>query len=170
MVASYTQLLQRRYIEKLDGDAKEFMHYIVDGASRMKQLIEDLLSYSRVGTRSKEYKPVEVGLSLDKALGNLKAAITESGAEVTRDKLPVVHGDEVLLPQVFQNLIGNALKFRPKERTPHVHVGVTEHAHEWQFSVRDNGIGIEPENCHSCACSVTPTCTCGVRSFGRNLS
>jgi PAS domain S-box-containing protein len=145
MVASYTQLLQRRYIEKLDGDAKEFMHYIVDGASRMKQLIEDLLSYSRVGTRSKEYKAVEVGVSLDKALANLKAAITESGAEVTRDKLPVVNGDEVLLPQVFQNLIGNALKFRPKERAPHVHVGVTEHAHEWQFSVRDNGIGIEPE-------------------------
>src|SRR6267143_1379291 len=112
MVSSYTQLLMRRYGDKLDGDAKEFTAFIVDGATRMKQLIEDLLAYSRVGTRDKNFKPAEAESSLRRALTNLRAAIQDSGATVTQDKLPTIPCDEVQLAQLFQNLIGNALKFR----------------------------------------------------------
>ena len=144
MISSYTQLLMRRYDERLDQDAKDFMHYVVDGAARMKQLIEDLLAYSRVGTRAKEFRPVAAEAALRRATGNLRAAIEESGAQITADQLPTVSGDEGQLAQLFQNLIGNALKFRGLAR-PHVHVGLSELPGEWQFSVRDNGIGIEPQ-------------------------
>ncbi|HET7198356.1 MAG TPA: PAS domain S-box protein, partial [Burkholderiales bacterium] len=112
MVSSYTQLIQRRYADKLDGDAKEFMHYVVDGAARMKQLIEDLLAYSRVGTKGKEFRAIELEAALKRAVTNLRAAIEEAGAAVTWDPLPRVGGDDVQLAQLFQNLIGNALKFR----------------------------------------------------------
>jgi PAS domain S-box-containing protein len=144
MVASYTQLVMRRYGDKLDKDAHEFMHYVVDGAARMKQLIEDLLAYSRVGTRHRDFKPIEVEAALKRALANLKAGIDESGAVVSWDPLPAVKADEVQVPQVFQNLIGNALKFRGAG-VPRVHIEVKESPSEWQFTVRDNGIGIEPQ-------------------------
>ncbi len=144
MVASYTQLVMRRYGDKLDKDAHEFMHYVVDGAARMKQLIEDLLAYSRVGTRQRDFKPIEVEAALKRALANLKAAIEETGAAVTRDPLPTVKGDEVQLPQLFQNLIGNALKFR-SAGVPRIHIEAKESPSEWQLTVRDNGIGIEPQ-------------------------
>jgi len=145
MVSSYTQLLMRRYGDKLDGDAKEFTAFIVDGATRMKQLIEDLLAYSRVGTRDKNFKPADAGSSLKRALINLRAAIQDSGATVTQDKLPTIQCDEVQVAQLFQNLIGNALKFRATDKAPAVHVGVADRAQEWEFMVRDNGIGIEPQ-------------------------
>jgi PAS domain S-box-containing protein len=145
MVSSYTQLLMRRYGDKLDGDANEFTAFIVDGATRMKQLIEDLLAYSRVGTRDKNFKPVDAESPLKRALTNLRAAIQDSGATVTQDKLPTVPCDEVQLAQLFQNLIGNALKFRKPDAAPAVHVGAADHAEEWEFTVRDNGIGIEPQ-------------------------
>ena len=145
MVSSYTQLLMRRYGDKLDGDAKDFTASIVDGATRMKQLIEDLLAYSRVGTRDKNFKPVDAGSSLGRALTNLRAAIQDSGATVTQDKLPTIPCDEVQLAQLFQNLIGNALKFRKPDVAPAVHVGAAEQGAEWEFTVRDNGIGIEPQ-------------------------
>ena len=145
MVSSYTQLLMRRYGDKLDGDAKEFTAFIVDGATRMKQLIEDLLAYSRVGTRDKNFKPVDSESSLRRALTNLRAAIQDSGATVTQDKLPTIPCDEVQLAQLFQNLIGNALKFRKPDAAPAVHVGAADHGEEWEFTVRDNGIGIEPQ-------------------------
>ena len=145
MVSSYTQLLMRRYGDKLDGDAKDFTAFIVDGATRMKQLIEDLLAYSRVGTRDKNFKPVDAESSLKRALTNLRAAIQDSGATVTQDKLPTIHCDEVQLAQLFQNLIGNALKFRKPDVAPAVHVGAAEQGAEWEFMVRDNGIGIEPQ-------------------------
>jgi PAS domain S-box-containing protein len=144
MVSSYTQLLQRRYKEKFDGDANEFMGYIVDGAARMKQLIEDLLAYSRVGTRGKDFRPVEVEGALRRAVANLRAAISESGASVSNDPLPVVEADDVQLAQLFQNLIGNALKFRSSS-VPRIHVSVTSTDLEYQFAVADNGIGIEPQ-------------------------
>jgi len=144
MVASYTQLLQRRYDAKLDDDAREFMAYVVDGATRMKQLIEDLLAYSRVGTKGKDFKPVASESALRRALFNLRAATEESGAVVTNDPMPTLDADEVQLAQLFQNLIGNALKFRSAS-VPRIHVGVTEGAEEWTFEVRDNGIGIEPQ-------------------------
>jgi PAS domain S-box-containing protein len=144
MVSSYTQLIQRRYGDRLDGDAKEFMHYVVDGAARMKQLIEDLLAYSRVGTKGKEFREVEVDGALKRAVTNLRAAIEEAGASVTWDPLPRVSGDDVQLAQLFQNLVGNALKFRGAA-VPRVHVSCTSTDHEYQFAVADNGIGIEPQ-------------------------
>jgi PAS domain S-box-containing protein len=144
MVSSYTQLINRRYGERLDADAKEFMHYIVDGAARMKQLIEDLLAYSRVGTKGKEFREVELEAALKRAVANLRAAIEESGGAVTWDPLPRVCGDDVQLAQLFQNLIGNALKFRGPG-VPRVHVGAVEKGQEWEVCVRDNGIGIEPQ-------------------------
>jgi len=144
MVSSYTQLLGRRYSQSFDADAKEFMSYIVDGAARMKQLIEDLLAYSRVGTKGKEFKPVELEKALRRALANLKAAIDDSGATITHDPLPTLPADEMQLAQVFQNLIGNALKFR-SQQAPRIHVGVEDRGEIYEVSVRDNGIGIEPQ-------------------------
>jgi PAS domain S-box-containing protein len=145
MIGSYTQLLERRYGEKLDSDAREFMAFIVEGATRMKQLIEDLLAYSRVGTRGKELRPVPTQAALERALVNLRAAIESSGAQITHDALPEVTGDDTQLTQLFQNLIGNAIKFRKKEEPLRVHVGVEDAGDEWRFSVRDNGIGIEQQ-------------------------
>jgi PAS domain S-box-containing protein len=144
MVSSYTQLLGRRYHDKLDADAREFMGYIVDGAARMKQLIEDLLAYSRVGTKSRDFKPVDLERPLRRALANLKAAIEESRAAVSFDPLPTLPADEGQLAQVLQNLMGNALKFR-SEAAPRIHVAANEREAEWEIAVRDNGIGIEPQ-------------------------
>ena len=144
MVSSYTQLIQRRYADKLDADAKEFMHYVVDGAARMKQLIEDLLAYSRVGTKGKEFRAIELEAALKRALTNLRAAVEESGAAVTWDPLPSVSADDSQLAQLFQNLIGNALKFRGAG-VPRVHVAASEKDGEWEITVADNGIGIEPQ-------------------------
>jgi PAS domain S-box-containing protein len=145
MIGSYTQLLERRYGDKFDEDAREFMGFIVDGATRMKQLIEDLLAYSRVGTRGKELRPVQAQLVLDKALTNLRGAIEASGAVVTHDALPKVNVDDTQLVQLLQNLIGNAIKFRNKEETPCIHVSADDAGAEWRFCVADNGIGIEPQ-------------------------
>jgi light-regulated signal transduction histidine kinase (bacteriophytochrome) len=143
MVASYCQLLARRYGEELGADGKEFIGYAVDGAERMQRLINDLLMYSRVGTRAKE--PVSVALddALAMAVQNLKIAIEESGGRVTHDPLPTVMGDAVQITQLFQNLIGNALKFR-RDVPPEVQVGVTGNETHWMVSVADNGIGMEP--------------------------
>ena len=143
MIGSYTQLLERRYGDKLDADAREFMGFIVDGATRMKQLIEDLLAYSRVGTRGKELRPIPAQGALDRALVNLRASIESSDAQITHDVLPEVSADDTQLTQLFQNLIGNAIKFRKKDETLRIHVGVREEKDEWRFSVTDNGIGIE---------------------------
>jgi PAS domain S-box-containing protein len=145
MIGSYTQLLERRYADKLDPDAREFMEFIVDGATRMKQLIEDLLAYSRVGTRGKELRPVSAQAALDRALVNLRAAIESADAQVTHDALPDVSADDTQLTQLFQNLIGNAIKFKRPDDPIRVHVGMSDAGAEWRFSVSDNGIGIEPQ-------------------------
>jgi PAS domain S-box-containing protein len=144
MVASYTQLLGKRYGDRLEGDAKEFMAYIVDGAARMKQLIEDLLTYSRVGTRGREFRQVKLQAVLERARINLRAAMEESGAELTRDPLPEVEADDSQLAQLLQNLIGNAIKFRGKA-APRIHVSSIEKDDEFEIAVKDNGIGIEPQ-------------------------
>jgi PAS domain S-box-containing protein len=144
MVASYVQLLERRYKAKLDSDADEFIAYAVDGASRMQNLINDLLAYSRVGTRSKPFMPTNFESALNEALTNLGMAIEESGAAVTRDPLPTLNADASQMVQVFQNLIGNAAKFRGNE-PPRIHVSAEKKENDWIFSVRDNGIGIDPE-------------------------
>jgi PAS domain S-box-containing protein len=144
MISSYTQLLERRYGPQFDQNAKEFMAFIVDGAARMKQLIEDLLAYSRVGTRGREFRDTDVNVALKKALANLRGAIDARGAEITIAPLPTLVGDETQLTQLFQNLIGNGLKFKA-EGTPEVNVSVKEEGHSWHFTVADNGIGIEPQ-------------------------
>lgn len=145
MVSSYLQLLERRYKDQLDADAREFIAYAVDGASRMQTLINALLSYSRVGTRGKPFVPTDCSTVLERTLTNLKVAIEENDAVVTHDPLPTVMADEVQLARVFQNLIGNAIKFHG-ERPPQVHVGAQRGKGEWVFSVRDNGIGIDPQH------------------------
>jgi PAS domain S-box-containing protein len=144
MVSSYTQLLARRYRDQLDADADEFIAYAVDGANRMQILINDLLQYSRVGTRGKVLAPTDTGGVFEAACANLRRAIEEIGAEVTSGELPVVMGDDVQLVQLFQNLIGNAIKFRGEE-PPKVYVAAERRGGEWLFSVSDNGIGLEPE-------------------------
>ncbi|MBZ4418777.1 PAS domain-containing protein [Myxococcus sp. RHSTA-1-4] len=144
MVASYTQLLGRRYKGKLDADADEFIHYAVDGVTRMQRLIQDLLAYSRVGTRGREPRPVDASRALERATANLQAAIRESGATVLGGALPPVLADETQLAQVFQNLIGNALKFHGAA-PPHVEVSGERQGMEVRFTVKDRGIGIEPQ-------------------------
>jgi PAS domain S-box-containing protein len=147
MVSSYTQLLAKRYTGRLDADADEFIAYAVDGANRMQRLITDLLAYSRVGTRGKKLEPTDFAAALASALVNLKAAIDESGAVVTHDPLPILRADRSQIAQLFQNLIANAVKFHGAE-PPRVHVSAAANdpeGKEWLFSVRDNGIGIEPQ-------------------------
>ena len=144
MVASYTQLLGRRYKDKLGEDADEFIGYIVDGATRMQQLINDLLAYSRVGTRGKPFETTNCEVVLEKALLNLKTTIEENHAVVKHDALPAVMADSSQLVQLFQNLVGNAIKFHSDE-LPEVHIGAERNGTEWIFSVRDNGIGIDPK-------------------------
>ena len=144
MMSSYTQLLARRYQGQLGADADEFIAYAVDGANRMQMLINDLLAYSRVGTRGKEFKPTDYTAVLDQALVNLKAAMEEGGAVVTHDPLPTVMADNSQLVQLFQNLIGNAIKFHGKDPL-RVHVSAEQKGNEWVISVRDNGIGIDPQ-------------------------
>jgi light-regulated signal transduction histidine kinase (bacteriophytochrome) len=141
MVASFTQLLAKRYQGKLDQDADEFIAYAVDGATRMQQLLQDLLAYSRVGSRSKPLAPTDCNVIFDQARDNLLTALEESGAQVSSGPLPTVLGDEVQLVQLFQNLIANALKFRG-EAPPVIQVTAQEDDGAWRFAVRDNGIGI----------------------------
>jgi PAS domain S-box-containing protein len=143
MVASYVQLLARRYKDKLDADANDFINFAVDGAKRMQTLINDLLTYSRVGTRAKLLTATDCELVLQDALNNLQVAILESGAIITHDTLPVVLGDSVQLSQLFQNLLSNAIKFRHRGEAPSIHVGAERRAAEWVLSVHDNGIGID---------------------------
>ena len=142
MVASYTQLLGRRYQGRLDKDADEFIAFAIDGARRMQTLISDLLAFSRVGTKAAHPAPICLDRALDLALVNLRIAIDESGALITRDALPTVVADEGQLVQVFQNLIGNAIKFRGQE-APRIHVGAEAVGDEWHILVKDNGIGID---------------------------
>ena len=144
MVASYTQLLAKRYKGKLDTDADEFIAYAVDGATRMQVLINDLLTYSRVGTSGKDFKPTNSEAILKRTLDNLQKAVEESGAKVTYDTLPTVMADDMQLGQLFQNLVSNAIRFRSEE-PPHIHVSAEQNEDKWVFSVHDNGIGIDPE-------------------------
>jgi PAS domain S-box-containing protein len=143
MVSSYVQLLERRYKDRLDPDAGDFIGYAVDGVHRMQNIISDLLDFSRVGTHAKQLKPTDTGAALDQALANLRVAIDESGAVITRERLPTVFADETQLVQLFQNLIGNAINFRSDD-PPRIHVSSECKGSECLFSVSDNGIGIDP--------------------------
>ena len=144
MVSGYTQLLERRYKDKLDSDANEFIGYAVDGAKRMQTQINDLLAYSRVTTQGKSFVATDCSNIYDIAVGNLAASIEESGALVTRDYLPTLPADPTQLVSVFQNLIGNGIKYHG-EQPPQIHVSAVESGDEWVFSFKDNGIGIESD-------------------------
>lgn len=144
MVGSYTQLIAKRYRGKLDADADEFIGYAVDGATRMQKLIQDLLTYSRLSTTAREFEPAPMGAVLACALDNIGGAIKESQAVITHDRLPTVRGDAQQLAHVFQNLLSNALKFRG-EKPPLIHISAHRADGEWRFSVRDEGIGIDPQ-------------------------
>jgi light-regulated signal transduction histidine kinase (bacteriophytochrome) len=144
MVASYVQLLARRYRGRLDADADEFIEYAVEGATRMQTLINDLLAYSRVGKQTEPLARVDSEAAFGRALANLGEAIDGSGAVVTHGRLPSVVADFPQLVQLFQNLVGNAIKFQ-EGGPPEVHAEARRLPGEWLFSVRDNGIGIDPE-------------------------
>lgn len=143
MVASYLQLLERRYRNQLDTDADEFIGYAVDGATRMQTLINDLLNYSRVGTRGKSFEATDINQVIQKVLGNLKTIIDSTAAEITYTSLPTVIADPTQMIQLWQNLLGNAIKFRG-DRPPRIHISAVAQPDAWLFKVSDNGIGIEP--------------------------
>jgi PAS domain S-box-containing protein len=142
MVSNFTQLLSQRYGEKLDKDAREFIGYAVEGATRMQTLIQDLLALSRVGTQGKTFASVPLEETLTVVLANLEFTIRESGAQVSHDELPVITADYSQMLQLLQNLVGNGIKFR-SEGPPRVHVSAARIGNDWRFSVRDNGIGFE---------------------------
>ncbi len=145
MVSSYTQLLAQRYKDKLDDDANDFINFAVDGAKRMQILIQDLLKFSRLSAQDIEKKPIDMNQLYDAALANLTMVINESGTIVSKDKLPIVNGDEGQLAQLLQNLIGNAVKYRHPDRRNQVHISVQECNEAWQFCIEDNGIGVQEE-------------------------
>lgn len=145
MIATYTQLLAERYQGRLDENADKFIHYAVDGALRMQALVHDLLAFSRVGRQGIDRHPADCNQIVESAMANLQAAIRESGAHIQWDHLPVIPADSAQLTQLFQNLIGNAIKFHGTQ-PPRIQITAEKKRQEWLFAVNDNGIGIAPEH------------------------
>jgi PAS domain S-box-containing protein len=145
MVASYVQLLELRYKDKLDAEANQFIEYAAEGANRMRGMIKGILEYSRVNTQPGPLKPTDCERVLSRAVQNLNFVIEDTNAEITHDPLPTVWADEVQLLLVFQNLIENGIKFRSEQRRPEIHIAAERKEDHWLFSVRDNGIGIEKD-------------------------
>ncbi|MDT0531677.1 ATP-binding protein [Micromonospora sp. DSM 115977] len=143
-VASFCQMLERRYADQLDDRARQYIGFAVDGASRMQELINDLLTFSRIGRVYGELREVDLAEVFAQAESNLSRAVDESGATITRDPLPTVRGEPTLLTMLWQNLLGNAVKFRSPDRAPLIRVTVTDTPQDWSFAVEDNGIGIDP--------------------------
>ena len=143
-MTSFCQLLQKRYTGQLDDRADQYIEFAVDGAKRMQQLINDLLAFSRVGRTTGDFVDVPLDDALTEAVNRLSGAIEDASAQVSADPLPVVRGDPSLLTQVFQNLIGNAVKFRGTQ-PPRIHIAVRQDEEFWEFACTDNGIGIAPE-------------------------
>lgn len=144
MVVSYLQLLARRYMGGFDDDADDFINYAVDGAKRMQSLINALLTYSRVGTQGEDLKPIDCSTALEQAMANIQTAVKEKNVIISHDLLPTVMADISQIVQLFQNLIGNAIKFH-SEKPPCIQVSAEQKEGMWLFSVSDNGIGIDPE-------------------------
>lgn len=144
-VANYVQLLEMRYDEALDQDAKEFIGFAVEGVGLMQTLIDDVLVYSKVDLKGIEWELTEVETALNQALNNLRGRIAETEADITFDPMPTIVADGTQLMQLFQNLLGNAIKFRQQGIPPQIHVGVQRQEDAWLFSVQDNGIGIDPQ-------------------------
>ncbi|GAP08295.1 MAG TPA: PAS domain-containing sensor histidine kinase [Anaerolinea thermolimosa] len=145
MIASFTQLLERRYGGQMDERGRKYMGYIVQGTQRMQQMIHDLLAYSRVSTHARPLVAVDCNRLVEQVIFNLQATLQESGGRVEVSPLPVIKADEPQLFQVFQNLIGNALKFRREGVSPLVQVSASREAQAWRFAIADNGIGIDPQ-------------------------
>ncbi|HEY9881205.1 MAG TPA: GAF domain-containing protein, partial [Leptolyngbyaceae cyanobacterium] len=144
-VANFVQLLEMRYDDELDEDGREFIGFAVEGVSLMQTLIDDVLAYSKVDLKGIEWELTEVQSSLDQALSNLRGRVAETGAEITHDPLPTIVADGTQLMQLFQNLLGNAIKFRKLDVAPRIHIGVERQEDAWLFSVKDNGIGFDPQ-------------------------
>ena len=145
LVALYSQMLQKKYSDRLDAQAEQYVSYVISGAHRMEVLLTDLLAYSQVGSLGDgPARPVAVSDALRKALLNLQASVDQSQALVTWNGLPTLHAHEIRLVQLLQNLVGNAIKYRGSDR-PQVHIDAERQPGEWRFSVKDNGIGIKPE-------------------------
>jgi light-regulated signal transduction histidine kinase (bacteriophytochrome) len=145
MVATYTQLLAERYQGKLDANADKYIHYAVEGALRMQALVKDLLAFSRVGRKQETPRETDCNLVVRNVMANLQSLIQETGARISYEGLPVLVADPSELLQLFQNLIGNAIKFRRAER-PEIRITAEKKKKEWLFSVEDNGIGIAPQH------------------------
>jgi PAS domain S-box-containing protein len=145
MVVSYLQLIERRYEQIFDQDGKDFLHFAVDGANRMKRLISDLSEYSRIDTLGKPFAQTNATEALRRAIANLEVAIKENNAHITYDTLPIIRSDPVQLTTLFQNLLANAMKFH-REEPVQIQIGVTEKAQEWIFHITDNGKGIEEKH------------------------
>jgi light-regulated signal transduction histidine kinase (bacteriophytochrome) len=143
-IESFTELLAERYRDQLDERADKYIAYIVDGASRMQTLIKDLLTYARLATGGKPFEFTSFDEALDRALDDLELAVSECDATILRDPLPTLRADATQIVQVFQNLIGNAIKFRG-EAPPRIRISAEQRGDEWVFSVSDNGIGFEPQ-------------------------
>lgn len=146
MISSFTELLSERYQGKLSQEADEFIGFAVDGARRMQLLINDLLEYSRVSTQGKAPTRVSLETVLEKAVTNLKMTIQENNAVLTHDPLPEIMGDDIQLVRLFQNLIGNAIKFRKQQTEPRIHIGIEKKQGQPLITVTDNGIGIDPQH------------------------
>lgn len=144
-VSSFVNLLARRYQGKLGPEADEYISYAVEGADRMRHLINDVLEYSRVGNRGKAIQPADCRAVFDQALANLREEIEESGAKITSDDLPTIPADYSQVVQLFSNLLGNAVKYRKKEDPPRIHISAKQRENDWLFSVRDSGIGFEQQ-------------------------
>lgn len=145
MVSSYLQLLERRYASRLDDDAREFIGFAVDGAKRMQALINDLLAYSRIGTREEVHSKVDLNEVVRRVLKDLEIAVRESGAIVRVERLPTVTAEPSQMAQLLLNLVGNALKFRRADAVPEIGISARRDGDAWRVSVRDNGIGIDPQ-------------------------
>lgn len=145
MIRNFTGLLVTRYADQLDAKGGEYLNLCNDAAARMQLLISDLLEYARLGREGKEFGEVDCNEELKVALKNLSEVIEKNGAEVTCDPLPAVAGNGIRIMRLLQNLVGNALKYRARDRVSRVHVGVADDGENWRFSVKDNGIGIDPQ-------------------------
>ena len=145
MITSFLQLLERRYKDQLDDDANEFIGYAVDGAKRLDDMIKDILEYSKVTNKEFELNSVNVERVLEETLSTLKVQIDENNAIITHDPLPIINADKQLMIQLFQNIIGNAIKYHSQE-TPQIHISVTQEINKYKFAVEDNGIGMSPEH------------------------
>jgi len=145
MISSFTQLLERRYKDKLDQDANEYIRFAVDGAIRMQKLLNDLLEFSRIKNQAEQYEPVDASVLLGQAVANIQQLLTDNTALVTNDDLPLIQANEAQIIRVFQNLIENAVKFHKKTELPKIHISCTKQENMYRFSVADNGIGIEKQ-------------------------